>query len=184
MSSTEPGVMNGADVARTSLVIFLVLAVQQTLLDNVRVGGAHPEVMFLVAAAAGYVGGPQRGAIIGFFTGLVADLLLPTTFGFSALVGCLVGYVTGSATSSLVRSSRWLAVLSLTAGTVGGVVGYAGLAAMFGQPGALQVYLPPALEVAAPAAVVLALPVLFVVRWAVPPPVVPATTAPPGGPGW
>jgi rod shape-determining protein MreD len=172
--------MNGADVARTSLVVFLVLVVQHTLLDNVRVDGAHPEAMLLVVAAAGYVGGPQRGAVVGFFTGLVTDLLLPTTFGFSALVGCLLGYVTGTATRSLVRSSRWLAVLSLTAATVAGLVGYAGLASLLGQPGALQAYLPPALVVATPAAAVLALPVLFLVRWAVPPPVAPAATAPTG----
>ena len=177
--ATERGVMSGADVARTSLAIFVVLAVQHTMLDGVRVDGAHPDVMFLAAAAAGYVGGPERGATVGFFTGLAADLLLPTTFGFSALIGCLLGYVTGSATSGLVRGSRWLAVVVLTAATVAGLAGYAVLGALLGQPADLHVYLAPALVVSTPAAVVLALPVLGLVRWAVPP-AAPASSAPPG----
>lgn len=178
--ATERGAMSGTDVARTSLAIFLVLAVQHTLLDGIRVDGAHPDIMFLTAGAAGYVGGPERGATVGFFTGLVADLLLPTTFGFSALIGCLLGFATGSATSGLVRGSRPLAVVVLTTATVTGLVGYGVLGAVLGQPADLQVYLAPTLVVATPAAAVLALPVLWLVRWAVPPPAAAASSAPPG----
>ena len=66
--------------------------------------------MLLLPIAAGYAAGPDRGAVFGFFAGLVADLFLPTPFGLSALVGCLLGYATGIATRGLVRSSWWLAV--------------------------------------------------------------------------
>jgi rod shape-determining protein MreD len=175
--------MASADVARTSIVLFLALVVQHTLLDNVRVDGAHPEIMLMVAAAAGYVGGPERGAFVGFFTGLVADLLLPTTFGLSALVGCLLGFVTGAATSGLVRSSRALVVVVLTAAEVAGLVGFAVLGAVLGLQGAVTTALAPALVVATPAAAVLAVPVLAFVRWAVPPPLPAAATPPPAGLG-
>lgn len=175
--------MTTADVARASLVVFVVLVVQHALLDSVRIDGAHPEVMLLLAAAAGYVGGAERGAMVGFFVGLVSDLFLSTPFGLSALVGCLIGFGTGSATSGLVRSSRGLAVLSLTAGTVAGLVGYAVLAAVLGQSGAISVDLPQALVVATPAAAVLAVPVHALVRWAVPPPAPSASAAAPGGLG-
>jgi rod shape-determining protein MreD len=175
--------MTSADVARTSLVLFLALAVQHTLLDNVRADGAHPEIMLMVAAAAGYVGGPERGAFVGFFTGLVADLLLPTTFGLSALVGCLVGFATGASTSGLVRSSRALVVVALTAAEVTGLVGFAVLGAVLGLQGAVTDALAPALVVATPAAAVLAVPVLALVRWAVPPPLPAAAAPPPAGLG-
>jgi len=158
-------------------VIFVVLVVQHTLLDAVRIDGAHPEVMFLLAAAAGYVGGAERGATVGFFVGLVADLFVSTPFGLSALVGCLVAFATGTATSGLVRSARWMAVVSLTAGTVAALVGYAVLAALLGQTGALSVYLARALVVATPAAAILAVPVHALVRWAVPPPAPSASSA-------
>jgi len=175
--------MTTADVARTSLVIFFVLVVQHSLLDAVRLSGAHPDSVFLMAAAAGYVGGPERGATVGFFTGLAADLLLPTTFGLTALVGCLVAYAVGTATSGLVRTSRPLAVLALTAGTVAGLVGYAVLEAVLGVAGAISVDLAPALVVATPAAAILALPLLWLVRWSVPPMAPPAAAAHPGGLG-
>lgn len=175
--------MTSADVARTSLVLFLALVVQHTLLDNVRVDGAHPEFMLMVAAAAGYVGGPERGAYVGFFAGLVADLLLPTTFGLSALVGCLLGFVTGVSTSGLVRSSRALVVVVLTAAEVTGLVGFAVLGAVLGLQGAVATALPPALVVGAPAAAVLAVPTLVLVRWAVPPPLPAAAAPPPAGLG-
>ena len=100
--------MNSADVTRTTVVILLVLAVQHTLLDSVQIAGAHSEIMLLVPIMAGYVAGPERGASVGFAAGLVADLFVPTTFGLSALVGCLLGYGTGRATAGLVRSSWWL----------------------------------------------------------------------------
>lgn len=175
--------MTTADLARTSLVVFVVLVLQHVLLDSVRVDGAHPEVMFLLAAAAGYVGGAERGATIGFFVGLLADVFVPTPFGLSALVGCLVAFATGTATSGLVRSSRGLAVVSLTAGTVTALVGYAVLAAVLGRPGALSVDLAPTLVVATPAAALLAVPVHALVRWAVPPPAPSASSASPGALG-
>jgi rod shape-determining protein MreD len=176
----EPGPLTTADVARLSLVVFVVLAVQDTVLDAVRVGGAHPDAVLLVAAAAGYVAGPERGAAMGFVTGLAADLLLPTTFGLTALVGCLLGFAAGTATSGLVRTSLWLGVLTMTAGCVAGLVGYAVLAALLGQPGTVSDELAPALVVATPAAAVLSVPVLAVVRWALPPAASPAASAPPG----
>ena len=175
--------MTTADVARTSLAVFVVLVVQHTLLDSVRIDGAHPEAMLLLAAAAGYVGGAERGAMVGFFVGLVSDLFLATPFGLSALVGCLIGFATGTATSGLVRGSRSLAVVSLTAGTVAGLVGYAVLAAVLGQSGAISVDLARALVVATPAAAILAVPVHGLVRWAVPPPAPSASSASPGALG-
>jgi len=162
--------VTGADVARTSLVVFLALLLQHTILDAVQVGGAHPDVMILLPVAAGYAAGPERGAIFGFFVGLATDLFLPTTFGLSALVGCILGYVTGVATAGLVRSSWWLPPVVFAAATAAGLCGYAILGVMLGQADAISVYLPSALAVAVPAALVLALPVLRAVTWALPAP--------------
>jgi rod shape-determining protein MreD len=160
--------MTSVDAVRYSLVVFVVLAVQHTLLDSLRIGGAHPEAAILLPAAAGYVGGAERGATVGFFTGLAADLLLPTTFGLSALVGCLLGFATGAATRGLVRNSWWLPVASLVSATVAGLCGYAILGAVLGDPGMVRADLAPALVVATPAAALLATPITALVRWSVP----------------
>ncbi len=164
------------DAARASVVVFIVLAVQLTLIDAVRITGAHADAMILLAVAAGYVGGPERGATFGFAAGLVADLFLPTTFGLSALVFCLVGFATGLATEGLVRSSWWLPPLVAAAATAAGAAGYAILGALLGTPGMLSVDLVPTLVVAVPGAAILATPVLRMVAWAVP-----ARTAASGG---
>jgi rod shape-determining protein MreD len=160
--------MTAADLARCTIVMCVVVAVQNTLLDSIRVAGAHPDAMLLLPVAAGYVAGPDRGAAFGFVAGLLADLFLPTTFGLSALVGCLVGYGTGLAVRGLVRSSWWLPPLVAAGATAVGLSMYAILGAVLGDPGALRTDLAPALVVAAPAAVVLATPVVRMVGWALP----------------
>ncbi len=165
--------MTSSDLARMTVVLFVVLAVQNTLLDSVRVAGAHPDAMLLLPVAAGYMAGPDRGAAFGFAAGLLADLFLPTTFGLSALVGCLLGYGTGLATRGLVRSSWWLPLVVAAGATAVGLSAYAILGVVLGEPGALTADLVPALAVATPAAVVLATPVVRMVGWAMPP-------APPG----
>ncbi len=161
--------MTTADVARSTIVVFVLLVLQHTLLDSVRVVGAHPDVMLLLPVSAGYVGGPERGAVFGFATGLVADLFLPTTFGLSALVGCLLGYGVGLATAGLVRSSWWLPPVVAAGATATGLAAYAILGSLLGEPKQLTVFLAPALSVATPAAAILAIPVLRFVAWAVPP---------------
>jgi rod shape-determining protein MreD len=156
-------------MARTTVVVFIVLVVQHTLLDSVRIAGAHPEIMLLVPIMAGYVAGPERGASVGFAVGLVADLFVPTTFGLSALVGCLLGYGTGRATAGLVRSSWWLPPVVAAVATTAGLTAYAILGTVLGEPRLLAAYLPAALAVAVPASVLFAIPVLRLVAWAVPP---------------
>lgn len=162
--------MSLTDVVRTSVVVVVAVVLQRSLVDAVQLRGAHADLLLLVAVAAGYVAGPDRGASVGFVVGLVADLFLPTTFGLSALVGCLLGYVAGLATASLVRSPWWPAPLVLGAGAAAGTVGYAVLASLFGAPHIVQIYLIPAVIMTAVGGVILAPIVVVAVRWAVPAP--------------
>jgi rod shape-determining protein MreD len=151
---------------RVGVVIFVALLVQQGLLVDITFAREHPDIMFLIPVAAGYVGGPGRGTVIGFCSGLAADLLLPTTFGMSALIGALVAYAVGVATLSLVRSSGALQVVTGAAGTAAGMCLYATLGAVLGTPTMLKVNLVPALVVGTPAAAILAIPVMSLMRWA------------------
>ncbi len=151
--------MTPTAVVRCAFVIFMSLVVQYTVVDLIRVGGAHPDVMVLLPIAGGYVAGPERGAAFGFAAGIATDLLLPTTFGLSALVGCLLGFTVGLVTRGLVRSSWWLPPIVAAGATAMGLAAYAILEAVLGEPGALSAALPAALIVSVPAAVVLAVPV-------------------------
>jgi rod shape-determining protein MreD len=152
---------------RAGVVVLLALLVQQALLDHIRIAGTHPDVILLVAVAAGYVGGSGRGALVGFGVGVAADLFLPTTFGMSALVGALIAYCVGIATSSLVRSSGALQVVTGAAGTAAALCMYATLGAVLGYPEMLKHDLVPALVVSTPVAAILAIPAMRLVAWAI-----------------
>src|SRR5205807_9679243 len=88
-----PG-MTARSIVRVAFVIFLVVMVQQTVVVALRVGGAHPDLLWLLPITAALLDGPETGAIVGFWAGLAFDLVLPTPFGLSALVGCVLGYAT------------------------------------------------------------------------------------------
>jgi len=159
-----------ASLARCSFVVFICLLVQHTILDTIRIAGAHPDLMILLPIAGGYVAGPERGAAFGFATGLIADLLLPTTFGLSALVGCLLGYGVGTLTASMSERSSVLTLFVFSAATASGLTAYAILGAVLGEPLLVSAYLPAALVVCVPTAFLLAAPVTRVVAWALPAP--------------
>jgi rod shape-determining protein MreD len=166
-------------LARCALLIVTALILQVSIVDEIRVSGAHPDLMLLLSVAGGYVAGPQRGAGFGFAVGLATDLLLPTTFGLSALVGCLVGFGVGLATTGLERGSWVLPPLIFAVATAAGLTGYAILGAVLGEPHLVSAALPDALAVSVPFAVILAVPVLRAVAWALPAPL-PSEGARPG----
>ena len=72
--------------ARLVLVCVVGLLLQMAVLDQIQVFGAHPDVMVLLAAGAGLVSGPQRGAISGFVIGLFADFAVNTPYGLSGSI--------------------------------------------------------------------------------------------------
>ena len=92
--------MTGRSMLRVALVIFVVLMVQQTVMVALRIRGAHPDLLWLLPITAALLDGPETGAIVGFWAGLSFDLVLPTPFGLSALVGCLLGYSVGALTTA------------------------------------------------------------------------------------
>ncbi len=155
-------------VVRLSLVIVAFVVVQQTLVLGIRVGGIHPDVMVLLPIAAAVVGGPARGAIVGFTAGLVADLFLPTPFGLSALTGSLTGYGVGLATVALDRSAWWLPPTAGLAASAVYELLYAGLGALLGQPQMLHVDLAGIALVVACANAVVAIVAVRMVDWAMP----------------
>lgn len=156
-------------VVRWLIILVVTLLVQTTLALDVRIGGAVPELMFLLPIAAGIVAGPVEGAVVGFVAGLAADLFLPTPFGLTALVGTLVGAAVGAATGSLVREFWWFSSGVALVASAGAVMLYAVLGAVLGQDQFLHVDLAPALTVVAVADAVLAPLAVRLARWALTP---------------
>lgn len=118
---------------RLAFVVSVALVLHQSLFVTVRFGDAHPQVMLLVAVVGGLLAGAERGALIGFTAGLVADLFVQTPLGLSALTFALVGFVVGSVQSGIVHSAWWIGPLTALGASFAGVVAYAMFGAIIGQ---------------------------------------------------
>ena len=104
-----------------------------------RFGGAHPDLLWLLPITAALLDGPETGAIVGFWAGLAFDLVLPTPFGLSALVGCLLGFAVGSLTAAVDPRATWLKPVAAVAGSVAADMLFAVLGAIMGQQQMVQI---------------------------------------------
>lgn len=152
---------------RLAVVLLGTLLVQFTLGLDIRIAGAHPDLTWLLPICAALCAGPEAGALVGFCTGLAVDLLLPTPFGLSALVGCLLGFAVGASTRAIDRSVWWLPPVAALAGSAAAVMLYAVLGAVLGQQQFLKVDLGAVVAVVAITNALLSWPAMRVVGWAV-----------------
>jgi rod shape-determining protein MreD len=110
------------------------LVIQVSLLSRFSYEGARPDAMVLLAILAGFSMGPERGAMVGFASGLAFDLVLSTPMGLSALVYTLVGYGSGVVSGGVVRTSRMLPSLVAAVGSAAAMVLYAVVGVVIGEP--------------------------------------------------
>lgn len=122
-----------ASTVKLSLLVAVALVLQHSLVADMRIGDVRPDLLLLIAVLAGMVGGPERGAVIGFVTGLLVDLFVPTPLGLSALTFTLVGFAAGGLQSGIIRSAWWIPPVTGFVGSVGGILLNAVLGAVLGR---------------------------------------------------
>ena len=152
---------------RLPLVVVLALVVQTSVLDRIRLVGVAPDLMLLLAIAAGVAGGPERGAVTGFLSGIAIDLFLQTPVGLSALAFSLVGYVVGMIGEGVLRSAWWIPLTTALVATAAGEVLFAMAGAVVGESQLMRPHLAAVAAIAAVLNAVLAPLALRMVRWAV-----------------
>jgi rod shape-determining protein MreD len=165
----DAATVSGVVAVRMFLVMVLFLVVQSTIGLDLHVDGVHPDLMLLLPIGGALAVGAEEGAVIGFVAGLAADLFLPTPFGLSALVYCLLGFGVGLATVAIDKDVWWLAPVVALAGSAGATMLYAVLGAVLGQEQFLRVNLVAVVLVVSVTNAVLAAPAVRLVRWAVRP---------------
>jgi rod shape-determining protein MreD len=153
-------------IGRSILVVFVVFVVQSTVMLNIRIGGVHPDLLWLLPITAALIDGPETGAIIGFWSGLAFDLVLPTPFGLSALVGCLIGFSMGIATAAVDKRAVWLRPVAALSGAVAADMLFAVLGAVLGQQQMVQVNFISLFLMVGISSVIVVLPVSRLMRWA------------------
>ena len=156
--------------SRLGLVALLAAVVQVGVMNEIVVAGAHPDLFLLLAISAGLAAGPQRGAVIAFALGLVADLFVQTPFGLSSLCYVLVAFAIGLAAGlPSGRAPVGFQLATALLGGIGGTLLYAGLATLIGQPSVPRHQLVEIVAVVTAGCVILAVPAYRLLEWTVAP---------------
>ncbi|MGD1010915.1 MAG: rod shape-determining protein MreD [Acidimicrobiales bacterium] len=154
--------------ARLGLVTLVAVLVQVGVLNQIVLGGAHLDVMLLLAISAGVVAGPQNGAVMAFAVGLVADIFVQTPYGLSSFCYVLVAYAIGLAAQALPgRPTFGFQFVAALLGGVGGTLLFAGLDSLIGQPSVPWHHLLAVSLIVAAGCVLFANPVFRLFEWTV-----------------
>jgi rod shape-determining protein MreD len=117
------------------VVVLTSLLIQVTVLNRLPLPIGRPDLLVVVVIAFALVGGPQRGAVIGFATGLAADLIPPTDHlaGRLAFAYTVVGYFAGLL-EDIEERSVFTTILVVAVGAAVAVLVYAGLGTLVADP--------------------------------------------------
>ena len=157
--STPPGL-------RLAVVLVVAAVLQAGVLAHLRIAGVAPDLLLVMAIAGGLVAGETRGAIGGFFAGLVIDLLTwGRPFGLAVLIYTLVGWGCGRLRATTAYESRLGDLVVAAASSVLAMTAYVVGVALFGGGGALSGSFLAVALVSAAWSALLIFPVVAVLRW-------------------
>ena len=88
-----------------------VLAVQRTILTELRPFDVVLQIVLALVVGAGAGAGSERGALAGFVLGLMFDLAAGTPLGLTAMVYALAGFVAGYVMVLTPTPQWWLAAI-------------------------------------------------------------------------
>jgi rod shape-determining protein MreD len=80
---------------RLFLLGFFAVVVQESAVSQISIFGVSADITPLVVMSVGLLCGSLTGAIFGFFTGLMIDLVLVQTLGVTSLLYIAIGYWSG-----------------------------------------------------------------------------------------
>jgi rod shape-determining protein MreD len=121
-------------VTRWSVIIITTLLLQVGVVPQFQVLGVTCELLLLISLCAGVVGGPERGAIVGFWCGLALDLARGTgALGLSALAYTLTAAAVGALMIQVLQMRRLLAMAVVATGSAAGTLLYAVGGELFGE---------------------------------------------------
>ncbi|AOT72753.1 rod shape-determining protein MreD [Geosporobacter ferrireducens] len=94
-----------------SMILITNFLLQSTLLQHFRVFGILPNTALILVVHFSILWGKNRGALIGFFAGLLQDIFLGNVFGVNALIYMLLGYNIGMLEKAIFKDNPLTPVL-------------------------------------------------------------------------
>jgi rod shape-determining protein MreD len=122
-----------APLLRWIVVLAVGIILQVGLMPYLQIYGVVPDVMVVIAVCAGLSGGPQRGAVIGFWAGFLYDLPRDHPLGLTALAYCLVAFAAGAAQTVVLQSGRLISMAIVGVASALAALVFATEAELFGQ---------------------------------------------------
>lgn len=76
-------------------IIVICFIIQHTVLRGLFFGSVTPNLLLVITAFSGFVGGRKDGMFTGFFCGLFTDIFFGSLFGYYTLLYTLIGFTNG-----------------------------------------------------------------------------------------
>jgi len=115
-------------------VLLTCLLLQSTVFAQIQLGGAKPDLIYMVTIILAYLEGPSSGALAGFAGGMAEDFLLNQPKGITALTLTLVGYGVGLLRQYIVSPSPLLPVFLVGGATTVGYLFFGLVRFLLGEP--------------------------------------------------
>ena len=78
-----------------AITIIACFLLQCTVFKALSIASISPNLLIVVVASFGFMRGKKEGLFVGFFAGLLLDIMFGTVIGFYALIYMLIGYGNG-----------------------------------------------------------------------------------------
>ena len=160
---------------RLAAILVGGVILQVAFFSEISVFGATPDLLPVLVACLGLLGGAVIGAVCGFATGLLVDSALLQTLGVSSLVLLAVGYLAGRYRESFEITSRWVPAGIAAALTLFGSFLLAVVQLTLGVDAPVSLLVLREIILQAVLGFVLALPLYPALRWALRPALVDTT---------
>lgn len=108
----------------TLLLILISAILQGTLFKALSIGSITPNLLLILTASFGFMRGKKNGIWIGFFCGILKDMLSDGLLGFYALVYLCIGYAAGCCCKLFYDEELRVPIILMAAGDLvyGGLV--------------------------------------------------------------
>lgn len=77
------------------ILILVCFLLQCTVFHALAFGGIIPNLLIILTASYGFMGGRKSGLVTGFLSGLLLDIFFGEAIGFYALIYMYIGYING-----------------------------------------------------------------------------------------
>ena len=80
----------------TGLIVLVCFLLESTVFHKLTFANISPNLMIIVVSSFGFMRGKKTGMTVGFFSGLLVDLLWGSMLGFHMLIFTIIGYLNGT----------------------------------------------------------------------------------------